>query len=76
MKFPIIEAERIKHNMSREELAQQLGVSRRTIQNWQNGTTEIPLQKLVHLMKLYNCSADYLLGLTSGNLLAKQERRV
>lgn len=63
MNLPVIEAERILHKMSRNDLASHLGVSKRTLQNWQNGTTEIPLSKVVLLTKLWGKSADYLLGL-------------
>lgn len=66
MVLPIIEAERIKHQMSRGELADVLGVSKRTITNWQNGSTELPLSKLLSIAKMWNCSTDYLLGLDNG----------
>lgn len=66
MNLPIVEAERIKHGMSRIELAAILGVSRRTIQNWQNGSTELPLSKLLKLAEIWDCSTDYLLGLNTG----------
>lgn len=62
MVLPIIEAERIKHQMSREELADTLGVSKRTITNWQSGVTELPLSKLLMLARMWNCTTDYLLG--------------
>jgi len=61
--LPIIEAERIKHSMSRDELAQTLGVSKRTISNWQSGVTELPLSKLLTLADMWECTTDYLLGL-------------
>lgn len=63
MVLPIIEAERIKRQMSRDDFANALGVSRRTISNWQNGTTELPLSKLLIIARMWNCSTDYLLGL-------------
>lgn len=66
MVLPIIEAERIKHQMSRDDMAKTLGVSKRTISNWQSGTTELPLSKLLALAKLWKCSVDYLLGLDTG----------
>lgn len=66
MVLPIIEAERIKHQMSRDDLAMTLGVSKRTISNWQGGVTELPLSKLLTLAKMWNCSTDYLLGLNTG----------
>lgn len=63
MTLPIIESERIKRNLSRNDLASMLGVSRRTVQNWQNGKTEMPLSKLIMLSSAWNCRIDYLLGL-------------
>lgn len=63
MNLPMLEAERIKHGLSKNELADLLGVSRRTIQNWQNGTSEMPLSKLLRISKAWGCSVDYLLGL-------------
>lgn len=61
--LPNIEAERIKRQMSRDDLVGALQVSKRTYQNWQSGATEMPLSKLVQLSKLFNRSIDYLLGL-------------
>lgn len=63
IKFPIIEAERIKRGISKEQFADALGVSWRTIRNWQNGRTDLPLSKLVKIRSVLGCSADYLLGL-------------
>ena len=40
MKFPNIEAERIKREVNKDQFSHALGVSRRTISNWQNGKTE------------------------------------
>ena len=65
MRLPVLEAERIKHRLTKDEFADTLGVSRRTVQNWQNGTTELPLSKLMLLAKAWDCSTDYLLGLDS-----------
>lgn len=61
--LPIIEAERIKHQMTRDDFAKSIGVSRRTISNWQNGSTELPLSKLLLIAQMWGCSTDYLLGL-------------
>lgn len=56
-----INAERARHNMTVEELASQIGVSRRTYYTWQkNGN--IPSSKLIAMAELFDCSIDYLLG--------------
>lgn len=65
MKLPVIELERIKHDLSREQFSKILGVSRRTIQNWQSGKTEMPISKLIILANTWNCTTDYLLGLVN-----------
>ncbi len=62
MVLPIIESERIKRQIGKDAFAASLGVSKRTISNWQSGRTEIPLSKLLALAKEWNCSTDYLLG--------------
>ncbi|MGN0517094.1 MAG: helix-turn-helix domain-containing protein [Acutalibacteraceae bacterium] len=65
MKLPVIELERIKHDLSKEQFSKILGVSRRTIQNWQSGKTEMPISKLIILANTWNCTTDYLLGLVN-----------
>ncbi len=68
MKLPIIEAERIKRGIDKNEFSKLLGVSRRTVYNWQNGKTELPISKLIKLSNMWNCSTDYLLGLDSNKI--------
>lgn len=61
MKYPNIEAERARIGMSREGLAEKLGVTRKTVFNWME-SGNIPLGKLVAMADLFGCSIDYLLG--------------
>lgn len=63
MKLPNIEFERIRHDVSRIELSKILGVSRKTMSNWQSGKTEMPVSKLIILADIWKCSTDYLLGI-------------
>lgn len=65
MRLPNIEAERIKRGIDKDQFSQAIGVTRRTVSNWQNGKTEIPVSKLVVIAHLFHCSVDYLLGLTT-----------
>lgn len=61
MKYPNIEAERARKGMSQDELAEKLGVTRKTIFNWsQNGN--IPASALISMADIFGCSIDYLLG--------------
>lgn len=60
-KYPNINAERARLGLSMEELAQRLGVTRKTIYNWA-AKGNIPQSKLAQMSALFGCSADYLLG--------------
>lgn len=61
--YPAIEAERIRHNISQEELSSKLNVERKSYYNWlTNG--KIPVPVLIKLSEIFDCSIDYLLGRT------------
>lgn len=61
--YPNIEAERVRHNLSQAELAEQLSISRKSYYNWLfNG--KIPATVLLDLANLFDCSIDYLLDRT------------
>ena len=64
MKFNNIEAERARQGLTVEELAGQIGISRRTYYTWQSNNN-IPASKLIAMAKLFGCSIDYLLGITT-----------
>lgn len=63
MKYPNIEAERIRRGISKEDFAEAIGVSKRTLGNWQRGSTELPVPKLLKICAVLGCRSDYLLGL-------------
>lgn len=61
MFYPNIAAERAKRRMSLDDLAGALGVTRKTIYNWEtNG--KIPDTALVQMAEMFSCSIDYLLA--------------
>ncbi len=63
MKYPNIAAERAKREMTLEQLAASLGVTRKTVYNWEkNG--KIPQTALEKMAEIFNCSIDYLLSRT------------
>ena len=64
MKLLNVEAERVKHQLSKEELASMLGVTVKTYRNWVAGKTEMPLSRLLVLTNEWGKTLDYLLGLT------------
>lgn len=61
--FPNIKAEMARNGMTKQSLAEYLGISSTTIRNWFNGKSEISSGALVRMAKMWNVSADYLLGL-------------
>ena len=60
MPYPNINAERSRLGLSMEALAQQLGVTRKTVYNWMSHE-HIPQSKLIQMANLFDCSIDYLL---------------
>lgn len=60
-KYPNISAERVRRGLSKDDLAKAMGVSRKTIHNWEN-EGRIPAVALSKLAEFFGVSADYLLG--------------
>ena len=52
---------RTKANLTQEQVAEALGVSRQTISNWENEKTYPDIKSVVALSDLYGVSLDYLL---------------
>lgn len=60
MKYPNIAAELARHQITREAMAKELGVTRKTLFNWErNG--RIPACALERMSDIFGCSIDYLL---------------
>ena len=50
------------------DLAEKIGVTRQQIARWRKGTSEAGVTKLKAICEIYNVSADYLLDLPKGLL--------
>ena len=61
MRYPNIQAERARNGMTVADFADRLGVTRKTVYNWQN-SGNIPSDKLEQMADIFGCSVDYLLG--------------
>ena len=55
-------AMRNEKNLSQEQLAEKLNVTRQTISNWENGKFYPDIDSLVNLSKFFNVSLDVLLS--------------
>lgn len=56
---------RKKANMSQEEIAEILNISRSNISKYENEELEPNIQTLKAFCKIYGTSADYIIGLTN-----------
>ena len=53
---------RIKHNLSQDELAEKLFVTRQAVSRWENGDTVPNTETLKLLSKVFNVSINTILG--------------
>lgn len=60
MFYPNIAAERAKRKMSIDTMAEKIGVTRKTIYNWETAGN-IPQNALEKMADLFGCTTDYLL---------------
>ena len=61
VKYPNIEAERIRSGLTQQELSERIGITRKCYYNWQL-SGHIPASKILVMADLFDCSTDYLLG--------------
>lgn len=52
-------------DMTQTEIAKVLNTTQKQYSRWETGEYMIPLDKLIHLARIYNVSIDYLCGLTN-----------
>jgi transcriptional regulator with XRE-family HTH domain len=64
-RFSNIEAERSRNGLSRTDLSEKLGVSTTTYKRYVDGISPIPSDKIIFMARTFNCSTDYLLGISN-----------
>lgn len=52
------------NDKTQQEIAEILGTSQTMYARYERGANELPIHHLITLCKLYNVSADYILGLS------------
>lgn len=52
---------RKENNLTQEQFAEMLNVSRQSVSKWELGTSFPDTEKLIKISKLFSCSIDYLL---------------
>jgi transcriptional regulator with XRE-family HTH domain len=58
-----LRALRLEHELSQEEVAKKIGISRPAYVNYENGKSR-PVRKLKELSDLFNVTTDYIMGLS------------
>ena len=71
-----IRSYRKKNNLSQDELAEKIGVSRQSVSFWETGQTQPTLDNIISLSKIFNISSDELLGNTESINIMQNEDSV
>jgi len=75
----ILKELREDNNLTQDEVAEKLSLTRQTISRYETGGIEPPFSTLVKMADIYKCSLDYLGGRTKEryniNLLDKDKRK-
>lgn len=65
---------RIKKNITQEDLAEELGVSRQTISSWENGKSYPDILSIIKISDIFNISLDKLLKEDDNLINSMQEK--
>ena len=60
---------RMQRGINQIELANNLGVTKQSISNWENDNIMPSAEMLIKIAKYFNVSTDFLLGLSNENVL-------
>ena len=60
---------RVSMKISQVELAQELGVTKQCVSNWENDNILPSVEMLVKMAKFFNVTTDYLLGLDNKQIV-------
>ena|GEM_PF-785142 len=70
-----IGAERARLRISQSELAKELGVSNKSVSNWEVDAKKCPPKHLIKLADRFTCTTDYLLGISEDKYQEKLARK-
>ena len=59
---------------TQEEIASILGITTKTLDNWENGRTEMRLKSFVDICNLYQVSTDYIYGLSNDRQIKRKQK--
>ena len=64
----VLSAFMFEADITSEKLATDINVATRSVNRWKTGESGIALSLLIKICKYFNCSLDYLVGLTESNI--------
>lgn len=67
---------RKSNNMSQEQLAERIGVSRQSISKWESGESTPEMERLLELSNIFNVTTDYLLKSNKSDKLLVQNEKI
>lgn len=71
----IIRDLREEHKLTQQQVALYLETSQTMYARYERGANEMPVRHIITLCKLYNVSADYLLGLSNINTFLSSAKK-
>ena len=61
---------RLAFGWNQVQLAKKLNITKQTVSNWENDNIQPSVEMLIKLTTVFKASADYLLGLSSENIIS------
>jgi len=58
---------RLEHNLKQKDIAEAIGIDRSTYSYYETGKTNIPIETMCALSKIYNVTIGYLIGKEANN---------
>lgn len=68
-----LEELRLDNDLKQKDLANELNISGKNYSDWERGVTDIPLEKSNELANYYDCSLDYLFGLSNIKIINERK---
>lgn len=68
-----LEELRLDNDLKQKEIAKELNISGKNYSDWERGVTDIPLEKSNVLANYYDCSLDYLFGLSNVKKISERK---
>lgn len=64
------------NDLTQREIAAVIGTTQQVYSEYEKGIREIPLHRIITLAKFYNCSVDYLVGLSETKRIANPSKNI